>query len=94
MLDKENKKSKKNNTQRVILNVPKEIDVEFKELAQKRGIAKSQMIIYAMSWYLENNRTMEMMPKIINLFSDEKMLKGVIVENMKQNDFGVFKNDK
>jgi len=85
MKNKDNEKNKKSNTQRVILNVPKEIDVEFKELARKRGIARSQLIIYVMSWYLENYRTMEMMPKIINLF---------IAEKMKQADFEIFKNDK
>lgn len=61
----ENEKKMKDNTTRVILNVPNELDVQFKDLAVKRGIAKSSMIIYAMSWFLDYNKSLDLMPKLI-----------------------------
>lgn len=65
-MNSENNKSKiKENTTRVILNLPNEIDKEYKELSSKRGITKSSMIIYSMSWFLDYCKTMDLMPKII-----------------------------
>lgn len=66
MKNSENEKIKRNNTTRVILNVPKEIDERFQDLSKKRGIAKSSMILYAMSWYLDYSNTMDLMPKLID----------------------------
>lgn len=63
----ENTKMMKDNTTRVILNVPNELDIQFKELAVKRGIAKSSMIIYAMSWFLDYNKSLDIMPKLIDV---------------------------
>ena len=60
-----NKSKMKENTTRVILNLPNEIDKEYKELSSKRGITKSSMIIYSMSWFLDYCKTMDLMPKII-----------------------------
>ena len=65
-MNSENNKSKmKENTTRVILNLPNEIDKEYRELSSKRGITKSSMIIYSMSWFLDYCKTMDLMPKII-----------------------------
>lgn len=61
----ENEKKMKDNTTRVILNVPNELDIQFKDMAVKRGIAKSSMIIYAMSWFLDYNKSLDLMPKLI-----------------------------
>lgn len=60
-------KSKKN-TVRVILNLPENLDKSFSDLAYKRGITKSNMIIYSMSWFLDYNKSIELMPKLIDLF--------------------------
>lgn len=65
MNSKNNKSKMKENTTRVILNLPNEIDKEYKELSSKRGITKSSMIIYSMSWFLDYCKTMDLMPKII-----------------------------
>lgn len=65
MINKEHEKIKKENTRRVILNVPLELDNTFKELSLKRGIAKSQMILYAMSWFADYNQSLDLMPKIL-----------------------------
>lgn len=67
MKNPENDKKMKENTTRVILNVPNELDNQFKELALKRGITKSSMIIYAMSWFLDYNRSLDIMPKLIDV---------------------------
>ena len=40
MKNPENEKKMKDNTTRVILNVPNELDEQFKDLAIKRGITK------------------------------------------------------
>lgn len=67
MKNPENEKKMKDNTTRVILNVPNELDEQFKDLAIKRGITKSSMIIYAMSWFLDYNRSLDIMPKLIDV---------------------------
>ena len=74
MKSKENEKILKDNTNRVVLNVPMDIDDKFKELAIKRGIAKSQMIIYAMSWFLDYNKSMDLMPKLLNFIGSNSSL--------------------
>lgn len=63
---KENEKIMKENTTKVILNVPNDIAEEFKILSIKRGIPRSSMIIYAMSWYLDYNKSMDLMPKMLD----------------------------
>ena len=63
--NKENEKIMKENTTKVVLNVPNDIAEKFKELSIKRGIARSSMIIYAMSWYLDYNKSLDLMPKMI-----------------------------
>lgn len=63
--NKENEKLMRENTTKVILNVPNDIAEEFKYLAIKRGIPRSSMIIYAMSWYLDYNKSLDLMPKMI-----------------------------
>ena len=65
MKNKENEKIKKENTCRTIVNVPIDIDNKFRELAVKRGIAKSQMILFAMGWYLDYSNSIDLMPKMI-----------------------------
>lgn len=65
MKNKENEKTMKENTCRTIVNVPIDLDNKFRELAVKRGIAKSQMILFAMSWYLDYSNSMDLMPKMI-----------------------------
>lgn len=64
--NKENEKIMKENTTKVILNVPNDIAEKFKELSIKRGISRSSMIIYAMSWYLDYNKSLDLMPKMID----------------------------
>lgn len=64
----ENKSVRENkNTVRVILNIPEELNDTFSVLASKRGLTKSNMIIYAMSWFLDYNNSMDLMPKLIDL---------------------------
>lgn len=65
----DNSKNEKENksTVRVILNVPEELNNTFAELAKKRGLTKSNMIIYSMSWFLDYNKSMDLMPKLIDL---------------------------
>jgi len=84
MINKDNKKIMKNNTTRVVLNVPNEIDEKFKNLAIKRGIAKSQMILFAMSWYLENNKTMELMPKLLDFLNNKEYEQIITESSIKQ----------
>lgn len=63
--NKENEKIMKENTTKVVLNVPNDIAEKFKELSIKRGITRSSMIIYSMSWYLDYNKSLDLMPKMI-----------------------------
>ena len=56
----ENLKNKKGTT-RVILNLANDIDEAFTDLAHKRG-----MIVYSMSWFLDYNKSLEFMPKLID----------------------------
>ena len=66
MKNKDNEKTMKANTCRTIVNVPLDMDEKFRDLAVKRGIAKSQMILFAMGWYLDYSNSMDLMPKIID----------------------------
>lgn len=63
------------NTVRVILNVPGELNKTFEDLAKKRGLAKSHMIIYAMSWFLDYNKSMDMMPKMVDFLNNPEIIK-------------------
>ena len=51
---------------RVVLNIPKELDDYVREEAKRRGIAKTHMIIFALSWYRDYNRSMDLMPQLID----------------------------
>lgn len=74
MVNKENEKIKKINTCRTILNVPIDMDNKFREMALKRGISKSQMILFSMGWYIDYNTSIDMMPKLFEaLKSAEKL---------------------
>ena len=79
MKNKENEKIMKQNTCRTIINIPNDLDQAFRELAVKRGISKSAMVVFAMSWYLDYNKSLDLMPKMIealksaeNLAKDDK----------------------
>lgn len=72
--NKENEKILKENTTKVILNVPNELAEKFKDLAVKRGIPRSSMIIYAMSWYLDYSKSMDLMPKMIEALKNAEDL--------------------
>ena len=65
MKNKENDKIMKQNTCRTIVNIPNDLDQAFREMAVKRGISKSAMIVFAMSWYLDYNKSLDLMPKMI-----------------------------
>jgi hypothetical protein len=73
-INKENQKTMRENTTKVILNVPNDIAEDFKELAIKRGIPRSSMIIYAMSWYLDYNKSLDLMPKMIEVLKSAEYL--------------------
>ena len=64
MKNKENEKIMKQNTCRTIVNIPNDLDQAFREMAVKRGISKSAMIVFAMSWYLDYNKSLDLMPKM------------------------------
>lgn len=51
---------------KITLNLPKEIDTYVRQEAARRGIAKTHMIIFALSWYRDYNRTLDLMPKLID----------------------------
>ncbi len=74
MKNKENEKIMKQNTCRTIVNIPIELDQAFREMAVKRGIAKSQMIVFAMSWYLDYNKSLDLMPKMIEALKNAEEL--------------------
>lgn len=59
------KKSKKTNTVRVILNVPIELNENIEKLAVKRGLCKSQMILFCMGYYLDYAKTLDNLPGLI-----------------------------
>ena len=70
MRNPENEKKFKENTVRVILNVPNDLDEQIKDLAIKRGIPKSSMIIYSISWFLDYNKSLDMIPKMLEAFKN------------------------
>lgn len=74
MKNKENEKIMKQNTCRTIINIPLDLDQAFRELAVKRGIAKSQMIVFAMSWYLDYSKSLDLMPKMIEALKSAENL--------------------
>lgn len=74
MKNKENEKIMKQNTCRTIVSVPIELDQAFREMAVKRGIAKSQMIVFAMSWYLDYSKSLDLMPKMIEALKNAEEL--------------------
>ena len=65
MLSEETKKSIKENTTKVIMNVPNELDEAYRILARRRGITKTSMIMYAMSWFLDYNKSLDLVPKML-----------------------------
>lgn len=67
MRNKENEKIMKQNTCRSIVTIPNDLDQSFREMAKKRGISKSSMIVFAMSWYLDYNKSLDLMPKMIEV---------------------------
>lgn len=67
MKNKENEKIMKQNSCRTIVNIPNDLDQSFREMAIKRGISKSSMIVFAMSWYLDYNKSLDLMPKMIEV---------------------------
>lgn len=77
--NKENEKIMKENTTKVILNVPNDLAEKFKDLAIKRGIPRSSMIIYAMSWYLDYNTSLDLMPRMIEALKN-------IPDDLKENN--------
>lgn len=83
MKNLENEKKMKENTTRVILNVPNELDEQFKDLSVKRGITKSSMIIYAMSWFLDYNRSLDIMPKLIDVIKSNPQNLNINLEEKK-----------
>ena len=83
MKNPENEKKMKDNTTRVILNVPNELDEQFRDLAVKRGITKSSMIIYAMSWFLDYNRGLDNTVRFIDLISSNPQLLNTNFEEKK-----------
>jgi len=66
---KDLKANVKADTVRVILNVPEEIDSAILTLAKKRGMPKSSMIIFAVSWYLDYNKSLDVLPKFLDVYS-------------------------
>lgn len=70
MKNKENEKIMKQNTCRTIINIPNDLDLAFREMAVKRGISKSAMIVFAMSWYLDYNKSMDLMPKMFEVLKN------------------------
>ena len=66
---KDLKSNVKADTVRVILNVPEEIDSAILTLAKKRGMPKSSMIIFAVSWYLDYNKSLDVLPKFFDVYS-------------------------
>lgn len=67
MRNKDNEKIMKQNTCRSIVTIPNDLDQSFREMAKKRGISKSSMIVFAMSWYLDYNKSLDLMPKMIEV---------------------------
>jgi hypothetical protein len=74
MKNKENEKIMKQNTCRTIVNIPNDLDQSFREMAIKRGISKSAMIVFAMSWYLDYNKSLDLMPKMIEVLKSAEDL--------------------
>lgn len=72
MINKEHQKIMKQNTCKTIVNVPINLDEKFRDLAIKRGIAKSQMILFAMSWYLDYSNSIDLMPKILEAMKNSE----------------------
>lgn len=65
MRSEESKKNIRENTTKVILNVPNNLSEAYKIMAQRRGITKTSMIIYAMSWFLDYNKSIDLIPKML-----------------------------
>lgn len=74
MKNKENEKIMKQNSCRTIVNIPNDLDQSFREMAIKRGISKSAMIVFAMSWYLDYNKSLDLMPKMIEVLKSAEDL--------------------
>lgn len=65
------KKEKYNSLVKVILNVPEELNKEISELAFRRGLTKSNMIIYSMSWFLDYSKSIDFMPKLLDFIKSD-----------------------
>lgn len=74
MKNKDNEKIMKQNSCRTIINIPVDLDNKFRDMALKRGISKSSMIVFAMSWYLDYNKSLDLMPKMIEVLKSAEDL--------------------
>ena len=66
------------NTVRIILNLPQDLDEKFRDLAKKRGISKSSMVMFAMSWYLDYCNSIDLTHQLLEAFkllSEDKQKK-------------------
>ena len=72
MLSEETKKIIKENTTKVILNVPNELESAYKILSRRRGIPKTSMIMYAMSWFLDYNKSLDIVPKMLQSLNNSQ----------------------
>ena len=70
MRSEESKKNIKLNTTRVILNIPNSLNESYKILASRRGISKTSMIIYAMSWFLDYSKSIDIIPKMLQTLNN------------------------
>ena len=77
MKNKENEKIMKQNTCRTIVNIPNNLDLAFREMAVKRGISKSAMIVFAMSWYLDYSKSLDVMPKLLEVLKTAQDFKKI-----------------
>lgn len=80
---KENEKIMKENTTKVILNVPNDLAEKFKDLALKRGISRSSMILYSMSWFLDYHNQLDMTAKMVDYLKNPDVMNIVLEESKK-----------
>lgn len=74
---------KKTDYCRTGINIPIDLDLKYRELAKKRGIPKAQMILFAMSWYLDYSNSLDVLPALLDTINQAGVFN---TENKKLND--------
>lgn len=64
--------NRKKNLRKIAINFPNEILEKLEDIAELKGVTRTQMIIMACSNYIDQRETFEYLPKLLTIAQEEK----------------------